>query len=155
MIESPKSLTEQLLNLTERIASEMRAVYNKIGNPVRKVNGVAPNESGELSIDTSLRDNSVTTAKIANANVTTAKLSDGSVTTAKIADGNVTATKLADSAVGTAKINSGAVTADKIATGSVTADKIAEGALYTYGTADLTAGTSPLETGKLYFVYEE
>ena len=25
---------------------------------------------------------------------------------------------------------------------------------YTYGTADLTAGTSPLETGKLYFVYE-
>ena len=25
---------------------------------------------------------------------------------------------------------------------------------YTYGTDDLTAGTSPLETGKLYFVYE-
>ena len=25
---------------------------------------------------------------------------------------------------------------------------------YTYGTEDLTAGTSPLETGKLYFVYE-
>lgn len=26
--------------------------------------------------------------------------------------------------------------------------------MYDYGTADLTAGTSPLETGKLYFVYE-
>ena len=25
---------------------------------------------------------------------------------------------------------------------------------YTYGTTDLTAGTSSLETGKLYFVYE-
>ena len=25
---------------------------------------------------------------------------------------------------------------------------------YTYGTSDLTAGTSALETGKLYFVYE-
>ena len=25
---------------------------------------------------------------------------------------------------------------------------------YTYGTEDLTAGTSKLETGKLYFVYE-
>ena len=25
---------------------------------------------------------------------------------------------------------------------------------YEYGTEDLTAGTSPLETGKLYFVYE-
>ena len=27
--------------------------------------------------------------------------------------------------------------------------------IYTYGTADLTAGISPLDTGKLYFVYEE
>ena len=26
---------------------------------------------------------------------------------------------------------------------------------YTYGTTDLTAGSSALETGKLYFVYEE
>lgn len=26
---------------------------------------------------------------------------------------------------------------------------------YTYGTEDMTAGTSSLETGKLYFVYEE
>lgn len=26
--------------------------------------------------------------------------------------------------------------------------------LFTYGTTDLTAGESPLETGKLYFVYE-
>lgn len=26
--------------------------------------------------------------------------------------------------------------------------------LYTYGTEDLTAGTSELETGKLHFVYE-
>ena len=25
---------------------------------------------------------------------------------------------------------------------------------YTYGTTDLTAGSSSLETGKLYFVYE-
>ena len=25
---------------------------------------------------------------------------------------------------------------------------------YTYGTEDLTAGVSPLESGKLYFVYE-
>lgn len=40
--------------------------------------------------------------------------------------------------------------------------KVSEGQLppmdyapvYTYGTEDLTAGTSPLETGKLYFVYE-
>ena len=34
-------------------------------------------------------------------------------------------------------------------------DKLADKApAYIYGTEDLTAGTSPLETGKLYFVYE-
>jgi hypothetical protein len=34
-------------------------------------------------------------------------------------------------------------------------DALAEKApLYTYGTTDLTAGTSKLETGKLHFVYE-
>ena len=46
---------------------------------------------------------------------------------------------------------------------ATTANTAAEGAAaevankapaYTYGTADLTAGTSPLETGKLHFVYE-
>ena len=44
---------------------------------------------------------------------------------------------------------------------SVTAELIAiytalqkKAPAYTYGTEDLTAGISPLETGKLYFVYE-
>jgi hypothetical protein len=32
--------------------------------------------------------------------------------------------------------------------------EIKENALYTYSTEDLTAGSDPLETGKLYFVYE-
>lgn len=31
---------------------------------------------------------------------------------------------------------------------------VGEVKLYTYGTEDLTAGVSPLETGKLHFVYE-
>lgn len=35
-----------------------------------------------------------------------------------------------------------------------TAITTALNAKITYGTADLTAGTSPLESGKLYFVYE-
>ena len=50
MIDSPKSLTEQLLNYVERSASEMRAIYNKIGNPVRKVNGTEPNSEGAVEI---------------------------------------------------------------------------------------------------------
>lgn len=36
----------------------------------------------------------------------------------------------------------------------ITPASIGAAPAYTYGTADLTAGTSPLETGKLYFVYE-
>lgn len=55
MIDSPKSLTEQMLNFTERVASEMRAVYNKIGNPVRKVNNVEPDSNGDVTIDTGIR----------------------------------------------------------------------------------------------------
>ena len=36
----------------------------------------------------------------------------------------------------------------------VTAKQIGAAPAYTYGTADLTAGQSKLETGVLYFVYE-
>lgn len=164
MISNPKNLTEQLLNLAERIATEFRSVHTKIGTPVRSVNGNTPNGAGEITVDTSIHDGAVTTSKIANAAVTTEKIADGVVITQKIANGTITAPKLADGNVVTAKIANGAVTADKIAdsnvttakiaAGAVTADKIAEGALYTYGTDDLTAGSSPLETGKLYFVYE-
>ena len=36
----------------------------------------------------------------------------------------------------------------------ITPASIGAAPAYTYGTEDMTAGTSPLETGKLYFVYE-
>ena len=36
----------------------------------------------------------------------------------------------------------------------ITPESIGAAPAYTYGTEDLTAGTSSLETGKLYFVYE-
>lgn len=36
MIENPKNLTEQLLNLSERIGIEMRALLNTIGTKVSK-----------------------------------------------------------------------------------------------------------------------
>ena len=39
-------------------------------------------------------------------------------------------------------------------TNNITPEKIGAAPAYTYGTTDLTAGESPLETGKLYFVYE-
>ena len=36
----------------------------------------------------------------------------------------------------------------------ITAARIGAAPAYAYGTEDLTAGSSALETGKLYFVYE-
>ena len=45
-------------------------------------------------------------------------------------------------------------TGNKVNPHGVTAAQVGAAPAYTYGTADMTAGTSPLETGKLYFMYE-
>ena len=73
---------------------------------------------------TMLASDSVTTAKITDANVTAAKLATDSVETAKIKDANVTAAKLAADSVETAKILDSNVTAAKLAADSVTTSKI-------------------------------
>jgi len=73
---------------------------------------------------TMLASDSVTTAKITDANVTAAKLASNSVETAKIVDANVTAAKLASDSVETAKIKDANVTAVKLATDSVETAKI-------------------------------
>ena len=72
----------------------------------------------------SLADNSVTTAKIVDLNVTTAKLAANAVTTAKITDLNVTTGKLADNAVTTIKITDANITTVKIADANITAAKL-------------------------------
>jgi len=53
----------------------------------------------------SIADNSVTTAKIVDLNVTTAKLAANAVTTAKITDANVTTAKVADANITAAKLS--------------------------------------------------
>jgi hypothetical protein len=73
---------------------------------------------------TMLASDSVTTAKITDANVTAGKLASNSVETAKIVDANVTAAKLASDSVETAKIKDANVTAAKLATDSVETVKI-------------------------------
>ena len=56
--------------------------------------------------------------------VTTDKIADGNVRTADIANGNVTESKIADGAVSTAKIQIGAVTNNRIADDAVSTSKI-------------------------------
>ena len=117
-----------------------------------------------------IADLGVTAEKLANLAVITAKLADKAVTTAKLADKAVGTSQIDDFAVTTAKIFGAAITAEKIRDAAITATKIAEGAVdlsklaadvsaafapaYTSGTTDLTAGSSALATGTLYFVYE-
>ena len=103
---------------------------------------------------TMLASDSVTTAKITNANVTAAKLAADSVTTAKILDSNVTAAKLASDSVTTAKILDANVTDAKLASNSVTNAKIADSAVDTaeIATSAVTAAklaTDAVETLKI------
>ncbi len=51
MIESPKNLSEQLQNFVERVATEMRAIYNKLTSAVYKVNGTTPDSEGNVEIE--------------------------------------------------------------------------------------------------------
>jgi len=85
-------------------------------------------------------DNTVTTAKIANANVTTAKITDANVTTAKIADSNVTTAKIADGAVTSAKLASG------VAGGITMADQWRITANFSTTSADITANWERADT---------
>jgi hypothetical protein len=81
-------------------------------------------ETKQLVSNESIIDNSVTTAKIVDANVTASKLASNSVTTAKILDANVTASKLASNSVTSDKINALSVTDSKIDGLSISYEKI-------------------------------
>ena len=74
------------------------------------------------------------------------------VTAAQIGAANATHTHAASD------VTTGAVAVANGGTGATTAadarTNLGAAPAYTYGTTDLTAGTSALETGKLYFVYE-
>jgi hypothetical protein len=91
-----------------------------------------------------LASDSVTTVKILNANVTADKLASNSVTTEKIVDSNVTAAKLASDSVTTVKILDANVTADKLASNSVTNAKIADSAVDTAEIASSAVTTAKI-----------
>jgi hypothetical protein len=75
--------------------------------------------SGGIITATQLEANSVTTAKILDANVTSDKIASDAVTTAKILNANVTAAKLANTAVTPGSYTATNVTVD--AQGRITA----------------------------------
>lgn len=74
-----------------------------------------------------------------------------------VKDFGITANKIAGSSVTTSKVADAAITSDKVSDAGVTGIKqrmgFGEISSITYGTADLTAGTSALDSGAVYFVY--
>ena len=119
---------------------------------------VTTGDTGTVSA-TMLASDSVTTAKITDANVTEAKLAANSVTNAKIADsavdtaeiaaGAVTAAKLATDAVETLKIKDANVTAAKLASDSVETAKIVNSAVTEGKIADSAVTSAKIANGTI------
>lgn len=104
----------------------------------------ARNENWD-KIDTELKNN----VDAVNARVKTSELAAEVKKVAK--DGSLTAADVGADPTGTA---TNTVSTHNAAADAHSALFRAKAPAYSFGTADLTAGTSPLESGVLYFVYE-
>ena len=97
-----------------------------------------------------------TTAAQARTNLGVTPANIGAVPTSRTVNGKALSSDIALSAsdigaVPTSRTVNGKALSSNI---TITASDIGAAPAYTYGTTDLTAGVSPLDTGVLYFVYE-
>ena len=76
-----------------------------------------------------INDKAVTNRCLGDLSVTTEKLAESSVKSGKLADSSVTTEKINDSSVTTEKLDDSSVTTEKLADDSVSADKIIDGAI--------------------------
>jgi hypothetical protein len=81
-----------------------------------------------------IADNAITFAKMADSAIGTAELRNNAVTTVKILDNSITFAKMADSAIGPSELRNDAVTTIKIADNAITFAKMADSSV---GTAEL------------------
>jgi hypothetical protein len=102
-------------------------------NPTIKNDAVSTGKIADDAVTTNkLSDNSVTEDKIENDAVTESKIKDNAVTENKIKDNAVTENKIKDNAVTESKIKDNAVTENKIKNDAVTENKIKNDAVSEY-----------------------
>lgn len=102
-----------------------------IEEPIKKIglqikdNAITSNKiAGEAVTQEKLSDDSVSTRTIINKNVTKEKIADSAIGTGQLEDGSVTTSKVSEKAITTSKINEEAVTTEKIKDANVTWEKI-------------------------------
>ena len=55
MIDNPSNQTEHIRNLTERVATECKALRNRMDTYVKSVNGASPDASGNALVDVGVK----------------------------------------------------------------------------------------------------
>ncbi|MCC6954603.1 MAG: hypothetical protein IT290_10835, partial [Deltaproteobacteria bacterium] len=93
-----------------------------------------------LNLDTVVRDDSVTSAKIVDGAVTAADIQDGTITAADIQDGTITGAKLESATVTSANIQDGSIAANDLQIGAVASASIQDGSI---GAEKLAVGVLP------------
>lgn len=94
-----------------------------------------------------LKDNSVTSDKVADGSITAADIADGVITTHTIPDDSITSAKLVDGSIAASDIAEGAINADKLADRAVTGSKLATDSVSAVNIKDNSIAASDLEAG--------
>ena len=97
------------------------------GDVTAPVNSNATTISNNAVTTAKLADNSVTSAKIVDGTIVAGDIANNAITSAKILDGTIVAADIANNAVTSAKIADGTIVAADIANNTITIDKIVGG----------------------------
>jgi hypothetical protein len=98
-----------------------------------------------------IADNAITFAKMADSSVGTSELRNDAVTTIKIIDNAITFAKMADSSVGTSELRNDAVTTIKIATGAVGSTQLASGSVDSNALGSLSISSAKIQADAVGF----
>ena len=112
--------------------------------------GVTPSNIGAVPTSRTINGKALSSDITLSANDVSAVPTSRTVNN-KALSSNITLSASDVSAVPTTRTVNGKALSSNI---TITASDIGAAPAYTYGTTDLTAGVSPLDTGVLYFVYE-